>query len=273
VKKDNMKIHHTALIEEGAQLHSSVEVGPYAIIHSGVKLAEGCKVLAHAQVVGNVIVGAGTIIGRAAIIGENPQDLGFEESIYSGVKIGEKNVIREQVTIHRGSKEGSWTEVGNGNFLMANVHLAHDVVVGDNNVIANQALFAGHVRLGNRTFVGGAAVFHQFLRIGDFCVIQGNGSFSKDIPHFCAAQRENLLTGLNVIGLKRQGFDNAQRQEIKEMYHLLFNAGYNLSQAIATAEKRPWGDGATKMLEFVKAPTKKGVCGSIKPQYSLDKED
>jgi UDP-N-acetylglucosamine acyltransferase len=103
-------------------------------------------------------------------------------------------------------------------------------------------------------------VFHQFLRIGDFCVVQGNGSFSKDIPHYCAAQRINRITGLNVIGLKRQGFNTEDRRAIKELFQLLFCEGLNLSQAMEQAKAREWPEKALRLLDFVQAPSKKGVC-------------
>ncbi|HEY1081654.1 MAG TPA: acyl-ACP--UDP-N-acetylglucosamine O-acyltransferase [Prosthecobacter sp.] len=253
-------IHPTALVDPSAKLDPSVVVGPYAIIEGPVELAADCKVEAHAQVLGRVQVGAGTVIGRAAIVGGDPQDLGFKPETESGVVIGAGNVIREHVTIHRGSKPGSVTRLGDGNFLMAGAHLAHDVVLGNRNILANSCLLAGHITVGNGTFIGGGAVFHQFLRIGDGCVIQGNGSFGKDIPHFCSAQRTNRLTGLNIIGLRRQGFSAEQRAAIKEMFRLLFCSGRNLSQALAVAREREWPEAAARLLEFASQPSKRGIC-------------
>lgn len=253
-------IHPTAIIDACAHIDPAAEIGPYAIIEGPVVLAAGVKVLAHAQLVGKVKVGAGTIIGRGAVIGGEPQDLGFDPKTDSEVVLGSHNTIREHVTIHRGSKPGGVTRIGDRNFLMAGSHLAHDVVLGDHNILANSALLAGHIQVGSRTFIGGGAVFHQFLRIGDFCVIQGNGSFSKDIPHYCAAQRVNRVTGLNVVGLRRNGFTTEDRAAIKELFQALFCSGKNLSVAIAEASAREWPEKARKLLEFVQAPSKKGVC-------------
>jgi UDP-N-acetylglucosamine acyltransferase len=143
---------------------------------------------------------------------------------------------------------------------MAGSHLAHDVVLGNHNIIANAALLAGHIQVGNNTFIGGGAVFHQFIRIGDFCVVQGNGGFGKDIPHYCAAQRINRITGLNVIGLRRNGFTSEDRAAIKELFHTLFCSGRNLSEAVAEAATHEWPEKARRLLEFVQAPSKKGVC-------------
>jgi UDP-N-acetylglucosamine acyltransferase len=253
-------IHYTAIIDARAQIDPTAEIGPYAIIDGPARIAAGVKVMAHAQLVGKVTVGAGTIIGRAAIIGGEPQDLGFDPLAESEVVLGTENNIREHVTIHRGSKPGGVTRIGDRNFLMAGSHLAHDVVLGNHNIIANAALLAGHIQVGNNTFIGGGAVFHQFIRIGDFCVVQGNGSFGKDIPHYCAAQRINRITGLNVIGLRRNGFTSEDRAAIKELFHTLFCSGRNLSEAVAEAATHEWPEKARRLLEFVQAPSKKGVC-------------
>lgn len=253
-------IHSTALIDPRAKIDPTAEIGPYVVIDGAAEVGAGCKIEAHAQLVGHVVVGEGTRIGRGAVIGGEPQDLGFDPATESSVILGKNNVIREHVTIHRGSKEGGVTRIGDGNFLMVGCHLAHDVVLGDQNILANGVLLAGHIQMGNHTFMGGGAVFHQFLRIGDFCVVQGNGSFSKDIPHFCAAQRINRITGLNVVGLRRQGFTSEDRQSIKELFDLLFCSGMNQTQALAQAVTKKWPEKALRLLEFVQAPSKKGVC-------------
>lgn len=253
-------IHPTAIIDPAARIDPSVEIGPYAIVDGPVEIAAGCRIEAHAQLVGHVVIGEGTTVGRAAVIGTAPQDLGFDPKTESSVLIGPRNVVREHATIHRGSKPGSATRVGEGNFIMVGAHLGHDVQIGDRNILANDCLLAGHVHVGNNTFIGGGAVFHQFIRVGDYCVIQGNSGFGKDIPHYCAAQRINRMTGLNVIGLRRQGFTTEQRAAIKALFDLLFRSGRNLSQAIAAARQQEWPPQALRMLEFVEAPSKKGIC-------------
>lgn len=252
--------HPTAIISAEAQIDPTAEIGAYVIIEGPVKIAAGCKIAPHAQIIGEVEIGEETSIGRGAVIGDLPQDLSFNPTTVSGVRIGKKNVIREHVTIHRSSKAGGFTTVGDGNFIMVGAHFGHDVEIGNSNVIANDVLLAGHVHVGNNTFMGGGAVFHQFLRIGDYCVIQGNGSFSKDIPHYCAAQRINRITGLNVVGLRRQGFTTEQRAEMKEFFSLVFREGRNLSQAIKEARARTWPPHVEKLLQFLEAPSKKGVC-------------
>lgn len=255
-----MPIHSTALISPEAHIHPSAEIGAYVVIEGAVTIGAGCRVLPHAQVLGDTVVGDRTMVGRAAILGENPQDLGFDPATPSGLRIGKDNVIREHVTVHRGSKAGAMTVIGEGNFIMAGVHFGHDAQVGDRNVFANGALLAGHVQVGSQAFIGGGAVFHQFLRIGDGCVVQGNGSFSKDIPHYCTAQRINRVTGLNVVGLRRRGASSEERAALKELFDLVFRSGRNLSQAIAAARERAWPEQGEHFLRFLEAPSKKGVC-------------
>lgn len=264
-------IHPTAIISPLAQLAPDVEVGAYAVIEGPVQLGAGCRVAPHAQIVGDTVIGEGTVIGRGAVIGEDPQDLGFKPETRSGVRIGANNTIREHVTIHRGSKDGSFTVLGDGNFIMVGAHFGHDVKLGNRNIIANAVLVAGHVHFGHHTFVGGGAVFHQFLRVGDYCVIQGNSSFSKDVPHYCAAGRTNLIMGMNVIGMRRQGFSTAERGSIKELFDLIYRSGRNLSQAVEEARTRVWPERAEHLLRFFEAPSKKGV-GTVRNRGNGDED-
>jgi UDP-N-acetylglucosamine acyltransferase len=265
-------IHPTALVDSLAQIDSSAEIGAYVIIEGQVKIHAGVKVEPHAQIIGDTTIGEGTRIGRAALIGGEPQDLSFDPATESSVVIGKNNVIREFVTIHRGSKSGYVTRVGDNNFIMGNAHFAHDVQVGNRNVVANAALLAGHVQVGSNSFIGGSAVFHQFVRIGDYCIIQGNGSFGKDIPHYCCAQRVNRITGLNVIGLRRAGFGTADRAAMKKAFDLLFRSGLNLSQALEQAALESWPEAGARLIEFVKAPSKKGIC-PVQRSSSAEGED
>jgi UDP-N-acetylglucosamine acyltransferase len=252
-------IHPSAIIDPRAQIDPSAEIGPYVIIEGAVEIAAGVRIEAQAQLVGHVIVGEGCIIGRAAVIGAEPQDLSFDPKTDSGVRMGARNVIREHVTIHRSSKPGGMTTLGDGNFIMVGAHFAHDVQIGNQNVIANSALLAGHVNVGNHSFVGGGAVFHQFVRIGDYCMVQGNGGLGKDLPHYCVLQRINRLTGLNVVGLKRAGFTSAERAEIKSAFDLIFRSGRNLSQALAVVREKTWSGKVEKFIQFIEVPTKRGV--------------
>ena len=252
-------IHKTAIVDPAAQLADDVTIGPNCIIEGPVRLATGCRVEAAAQIIGDVHIGEDTSIGRMAIVGENPQDLSFDPATPSGVRIGKGNVIREQVTIHRSTTSGGNTTIGDDNFLMAVSHFAHDVRVGDHNVVANAALIAGHVQINDHTFIGGGAVIHQFMRIGSYATLQGNGRFSQDIPPFCTVTEFNILSGLNVIGLRRGGFDRESRASIKALFDLVFRSNLNFPQSIEKARAQEWPAAAETFLQFLEAPTKKGV--------------
>lgn len=253
------KIHASALVSPEAHLADDVIIGPFAVIEGPVKLSAGVEIGGHSWITGRTEVGEGTRIGWGSVIGADPQDLSFDPSTESGVRIGSNNTLREYVTIHRGSKPGSDTRVGDGNFLMTGVHLAHDVMMGDGNVLANNVLIAGHVRIGSRTFLGGGSAFHQFIHIGDFALVQGNSAVSQDLPPYCALYGINRLAGLNVVGLRRAGFSAEERAEIKRAYHLVFASGKRREEALEEASQRSWGRAAANFLEAVAHPSKKGV--------------
>lgn len=252
-------VHPTALISPEAVLAEGVTVGPFAVIEGPVKLGAGVNLGGHCWIKGDVEIGEESSVGWGSVIGADPQDLSFDPTTPGGVRIGPRNKLREYVTIHRGSKPGSCTELGEGNFLMTGVHAAHDVRIGDHNVLANNVMLAGHVRMGNRIFLGGGAGFHQFIHIGDYALAQGNSSISQDLPPYCMAHGQNQLAGLNVVGLRRGGFDGETRADIKAAARLLFQSGHALSQALELARARQWTPAAQLLIEAVANPSKKGV--------------
>ncbi|MBK1831287.1 acyl-ACP--UDP-N-acetylglucosamine O-acyltransferase [Verrucomicrobiaceae bacterium R5-34] len=252
-------IHPSAIVSDQATLADDVTVGPFSIIDAGVNIGAGCQIGAHVWVTGNTVMGADNHIGYGSIVGTDPQDASFDSSLESNVVLGDGNRIREYVTIHRSTSAGGSTTVGNSNFLMTGVHLAHDVQMGDFNNLANNVLLAGHIIIGNRVFLGGGAAFHQFLHIGDFAIVQGNSAISRDVPPFCTAHGRNELAGLNVIGLRRGGFSAEDRADIKRAYQLLFRSGGNLREALADAENRSWCDAAEVLLAAARHPSRKGL--------------
>ena len=253
-------IHDTAISEKGAELDDGVEIGAYAIISAAAKIGADCRIGAHAQICGKVEIGPGNHIGRAAIIGEDPQDLTFDNTLESGVRIGSGNDLREHVTIHRSASGRGWTSIGNENFLMAGSHVGHDVTIGNQNVIANNCLLGGHVRVENNSFLGGGAGFHQFVHVGELSMTQGNSSISKDIPPYCIVSQRNRLVGLNVVGLCRAGMDPETRTEIKRAYRATFRSRLPLSQALEKIQGEPWSPSARHFLQALANPSRKGVC-------------
>ena len=255
-------IHPTAIIAPTARLAPDVEAGPYAIIEDGVRFGPGCRIAAHAQVLTGVTMGARNVVDRGAVIGGNPQSLSFDTSRPSRVRIGDDNIFREHVTVHRSAAENGETVLGSHNFLMAGSHLGHDSVLGDHNVLANGVLIAGHVTVGSRCFLGGGAGFHQFIRIGDLAMVQGNSAFSKDMPPFSTGYGINLGGGLNVVGLRRAGFDNAARLELKRAWAAVYQSVHGpVKGATAALEASGWSDAAQLYLRFIAATGSKGIVG------------
>jgi UDP-N-acetylglucosamine acyltransferase len=256
-----MKIHPTAIIAKDAELADDVEIGAYAIVGEGVRLGVGCVIQANAILEGRTIIGAENFIGYGAVIGATPQDFAFRETVTSEVRIGDQNTFREYVTIHRGTKEGSATLVGNNCYLMVGTHLGHNVRLGDKVVIANNCLLAGYVEIGDGAVLGGGTVFHQFLRIGRLAMVRGGTRFGKDIPPYVSADGENLLSGVNAIGLRRAGFPPEVRMEIKRAFKLVYWSGINVTQALERAKEQAWGPEAMQFFDFI-ASSKRGVCGA-----------
>lgn len=196
-----MRIHPTALIEDGAQLGAGCHIHAHAIIRTGSELGEG------------------VVVHPFAVVGGDPQDLRFDAAIPSGVRIGDRTVIREHVTISRSTRQGALTEIGADCFLMASCHVAHDCHIANRVVIANAVLLAGHVEVAERAFLGGGAVVHQFCRIGESVMIGGGARISLDVPPFCLATERNALIGLNIVGLRRRGFKREVIDEIRRALH------------------------------------------------------
>jgi len=254
-----MPIHPTAIISADARLAADVEVGPFSVIEGPVALAAGVKIDGHALLRGRLTIGDHSTIGWGAVIGADPQDLSFDPATDSGVEIGSHNTIREYVTIHRGSKPGSLTRIGDRNFLMAGAHLGHDTTLGHDTILANNVLLGGFVQLGDRCFLGGGSACHQFVHVGALSMVQGNASVSQDVPPFCIAHGLNVLAGLNVIGLRRAGIDAPTRSEIKRLFRLLFRSALPLTDAIQQAAALPWSDTARQLLDATAHPSPKGI--------------
>ncbi|MEO5717767.1 MAG: acyl-ACP--UDP-N-acetylglucosamine O-acyltransferase [Chthoniobacterales bacterium] len=255
-----MKIHPSAIIDPKARLGDEVEIGPFVCIGGEVEIGARTVVQAHAVLDGAVKLGADNRIGQGTIIGGFPQDLGFKAGTRSSVEIGDHNVIREYATIHRGTAEGSATKVGNDNFFMAGAHLGHNCEIGNKVIIANNCLLGGHVTVADSAFLGGGCVFHQFMRVGRLVITQGLSGFGKDIPPFCAAAGINKVVGLNVVGLRRAGFDAIDRAEIKAAFRLLYESGLNVTQVLAQAREKTWREPAQIFFDFVAAAKRRGIC-------------
>jgi UDP-N-acetylglucosamine acyltransferase len=254
-------IHPTAIVHPKARLDSSVQIGPYAVIDEGVVIGPNCAIGPHTYITGETTIGSHNRFHASCVIGDAPQDLKYQNEP-TRLRIGDDNVFREHVTVHRSNKLSEDTVIGSHNFLMAHCHVAHNCVIGNHVVLANGALLAGHVTVQDRAFISGNCVVHQFVRIGTLAMMQGGSALSQDLPPFTISFRANELCGLNSVGLRRASFTVEQRLELKRLYHALFRSGQNLRAAVDAARGQFSGEPAKLLLDFVTS-AKRGVCTDI----------
>ena len=225
-------IHPTAIVDPSAQIDDNVTIGPYAIINADVRIGSGTTIGPHATVENYVTIGENCQIFQYASIGGAPQDLKFHgEKSY--LKIGSGSIIREFVTINRGTEVGGGlTEVGEQNYLMAYTHIAHDCKTGKGVILANNSTLAGHIEIGDYATIGGLVAIHQFVKIGDYAYIGGKSAVVKDIPPYVIAAGDRAtLHGLNNVGLKRHNFQKSTLRQLKKVYRIFFRIGLTVAQA------------------------------------------
>lgn len=254
-------IHPTAVVHPKAQLDSTVLVGAYAVIDEGVAIGPHCRVGPHVHLTGATTIGAHNHFHAGCVIGDAPQDLKYQGEP-TRLRIGDQNLFREHVTVHRSNQMAEETIIGSHNFLMAHSHVGHNAQLGDHVTLVNGALLAGHVLVQDRALISGNCVVHQFVRVGTLAMMQGGSGISKDLPPYTVACGVNGICGLNTVGLRRAGFSSEQRLELKRLYHKLFRSGQDLRTALAAAEKQFSGDLTRTFLDFV-VTTKRGICGDV----------
>ena len=224
-------IHKTAILEGDVITGNNVRIGPYSYISGKIEISDNTEIGPYVQIQGNVKIGKGNKIYHSAYIGAPPQDVSYNGG-ESFVEIGDNNIIREYVQIHRGTDEGSTTKLGSDCFLMGGSHLAHNVSVGNSVVIANYTAIAGYVEIDDYSFISGLCGFHQFVKVGKYVMISGCSRINKDcLPYMIIEGNPARVAGINIVGLRRQEFSAERRQVIKEAYKILFRSGKNTTQA------------------------------------------
>jgi UDP-N-acetylglucosamine acyltransferase len=250
-------IHPTALVDKRAELGREVEVGPNTIIGPDVVVGDHTRIGANCLIDGWTTIGPRCRIHHAAVVGGEPQDFKYRgERTY--VRVGEGNIFREFVTIHRATGEGNETRIGDRNFFMAYVHVAHNCTIGNETVIANSANMGGHVRVDDCATIGGVTPIHQFVRIGRYSIIGGGSRIPMDIaPYVKVAGNPARVNGLNTIGLQRHGFSPETRLVLKQAYKLIFRSNLNVSQAIERlrSEVKPIPEVA-HLIDFIEGSTR-----------------
>jgi UDP-N-acetylglucosamine acyltransferase len=255
-----MAVHQTAIIHQDAKIHPSVEVGPYAVIGTDVEIGRGCKIGSHACI-DHAVIGENSTIGNHTLIGGDAQMLNWKE-VPSRVRIGKNNIIREMVVIHRSKDENGETILGDGNFILANTHIGHDCIIGNKVIITTFAGLSGHVTVQDNAMIGGMAGIHQFVRIGEMAMVGGMARIVQDVAPFMLAEGSPAdMRNTNAVGLKRKGYSEQARANIKEAFKILFKSGLNLKSAREKlAEIKDDGGEMAKILDFVNS-TKRGLTG------------
>ncbi|WP_447979693.1 acyl-ACP--UDP-N-acetylglucosamine O-acyltransferase [Candidatus Nitrospira bockiana] len=260
-----MQIHPTAIVHPKAELGEDVQVGPYSIVGEHVKIGRGTRLMAHVYVDGWTEIGERCQVYPYASIGTAPQHLQYKDEP-TRVVIGNDNILREYVTINRGTVFGGGaTTIGNHNFLMAYVHVAHDCRLGSHLIMANAATLAGHITVGDYAIIGGLSGIHQYVRIGPHVMIGGCSAVGRDVPPFtrAAGGYRARLYGLNSIGLKRHGFSNERIALLKRAYEVLFRSGLMMAEAIKQArEEFKDSEDVQEVVRFLEG-SKRGICRSV----------
>lgn len=257
-----MSIHPTAIIDPGAKISKDVEIGPYAVIEGDVTLGPRVKIWGNAYICRFTEIGEDSEVHMGAVIGHFPQDLVFRKK-NSRLIIGKRNIIREYATIHRGTKQNSATVIGDDNFIMGFAHIGHNCVIGNNVVIANAAALSGYVEAEDRAFISGYATIHQFVRIGAIAMVAAQARVGKDIPPYMLAKGDTAVYAPNLVGLRKAGFSQKVRADIKKAYKILYRSGLNISEAIEKLEGARPGKEIRHLLDFLKKDSKRGICQHI----------
>jgi UDP-N-acetylglucosamine acyltransferase len=254
-------IHKTAIVSSKADIAEDVHIGPFCTVGEGVVIKSGTRLISNAVVEGSTEIGEDCIIHPFATIGVPPQDLKYKNE-KTGVKIGKKNIVREYASIHRASVGGDGlTEIGDSNFIMAYVHIAHDCKIGNSTVMANAATLAGHVHVEDCAVIGGLVAVHQYTRIGAYSMVGGFSGIGQDIPPYTMASGARAkLYGLNAIGLKRHGFSDEAINILKKAYKILFREKRTLKDALKKIKSEiPQTPEIKHLLEFIEK-NKRGIC-------------
>lgn len=257
-------IHPTAIIESGAKLGADVTVGAYAFVGAGVTLGDGCRLHHHASVEGNTTLGEQCEIFPYACIGGQTQDLKFKGG-NPGVRIGQRNVFREYVTVHAATNDGDFTRIGNDNHLLASSHVAHDCVMGNDIVMSNGVVLAGHVTVEDRVVIGGYGGVHQFCRVGAYAMLSAYSKLVHDLPPFFVADgTPAIVRAYNKIGLERNGFSPEQVERVRRIYRVLYRDGLNRTQAVEKLREHEQSasDEFQRMLNFTEKSQRGLAAGS-----------
>ena len=263
------EIHPTAIVHEMAQIGRDVHIGPYCIVEAETVIDDGCELAAHVVVRRSVVLGKKNRVSEGVVLGGPPQHvrLGSE---YGRVAIGDGNTIREFVTINCALNPGAVTVIGDGNMIMANVHVGHDCQIGNSIVLVNSVMLAGHVEIHDYAFIGGGAGIHQFCRVGCHAMVGGLARICQDVPPFVLIDGEsNRVVGLNVVGLKRRGFSFDEVSILKSAYRTIYRSELDWTSVLAKLQKDHSSGPVAEFSKFLTQGTRGFVQERRSPRRTL----
>jgi len=274
MSEKEVSVHSTATVHPKAQLDKGVKIGPYSFIGEKVKICKNTRVEANVFIKGNTEIGEGCFFSPYSCIGTEPQDVTYQEE-ETVVKIGNKNIFREFITVNRGTiKGGGQTVIGDQNYFMAYSHVAHDCIVGNETVFINGATLGGHSIVDDYATISAFSGVHQFCRIGKYAYVGGFSVITQDVLPFCrvAGSRPPLLYGLNIVLLRRKGFSKERIRDLKEMYKIIFYSDLNTSQAIEHIKKNfAPGEDREEIVSFIQS-SKRGIIKKSSEQWQIKLE-
>jgi UDP-N-acetylglucosamine acyltransferase len=264
-----VRVHPSAAIGPQVELAPGVEIGPFCLLDGRIRLGQGCRLLGHVTILGDSELGRRNILHPNAVVGDEPQDVAYTGG-RRRVLIGDGNVFREGVTVHRGCEQGDVTIIGNGNFFMQNAHVAHDCRIGNGTIIAGGALLAGWVEVGDGAIVSGNCVVHQFVRLGRHSMMRGLSRTSRDVPPFCLMDGTHTLRAINSVGLRRAGFSPAAIRSLRDAFAILFREPQNLKVALERLERQErLSAEVVELIAFIRQSTR-GVASALRRAHDLE---
>jgi UDP-N-acetylglucosamine acyltransferase len=247
------RIHPSAVVSPEARLADDVQIDPYAVLEGDVRLGPGCVVRPHAHLIGPLVMGRDNRVFSGAVIGEQPQHLKYAGEP-TRTEIGDSNVFREHVTVHRGTTQAIVTRIGSNNYFMASSHVGHDCQVGNNCIFANGALLGGHCVCGDNVYMSGNSAVHQFIQLGRLSLLSGCSGASQDVPPFAIIRSINCVVGANVVGMRRAGLSHAQIDGVRRAFRILFFERQTLTAALAQVEAQLGAfEAVQELIAFIRA--------------------
>jgi len=250
------RVHPTAVVAPEADVGEGVQVGPHVVIEGEVRVGAGCVLRPGSCLIGPLTMGRHNTVYSGAVLGERPQHTKYNDEP-TRLEVGDHNIIREHVTIHRGTTQSWVTRIGSHNFLMAHSHVAHDCQVGNHCILANGVLLAGHCVLEDSVYMSGNSAIHQFVRVGRLALLSGLSASTKDVPPFIMIQRINCIVGVNVVGMRRAGIPTAHIDAVRRAFHVLYRQELALPAALAKIEAEVGGTPeVAEMVAFIRASSR-----------------